>query len=151
MCMCLGEGGVPPCASYRASQLHPWLPPQMSAFLFSACVPVLLDGNSLTSQARQFFAWDFVKNSHTSLAPAHEMPVIVIAQNSSTHFLPGAPLLILPCTVDASLTDTIGSDSWLIEKVGSYKAITKTDTYTTFYFQHFILTKQLKVHSSLIF
>lgn len=51
------------------------------------------------------------------------------------------------CTVDASLTDMIGSDSWLIEKVVSCKGIIKKDTYITFYFN----LKQLKVHSSLIF
>lgn len=92
--------------------------------------------------------WDFLKNcSHRPLAPAHEMPVVIAAQNSLPCFLPAAPLLILSCTIDASLTDMIGSDSWLIEKVVSCKGIIKTDTYITFYFN----SKQLKVHPSLIF
>lgn len=75
------------------------------------------------------------------------MPVIVTAQNSSTHFLLTAPLLILSCTVDASLTNMIGPDSWLIDKVASCKGIINKDIYITFNFN----LKQQKVHSSLSF
>lgn len=137
--MCLGVASMLPC--FTPASL-------VTTFLFSACFSVpWQEWSGILGKA--VLCVELFSRTDMPLAPVHEMPVVIAAHRSLTCFLPApaAPLLILSCTMAASLTDMIGSDSWLIEKVVSCKGIIKTDTCITFYFN----LKQLKVHPSLIF
>lgn len=152
MCMCFFGGPrgevchlVP---NYHASQLHPCLPLQNVSLSFlclcssvSWCECAGILGKAVLcmthSQELQSYTsgpcpWNA---SHCNCSKfLYTFPVSCPTADS---------LLYSGCL----LTNMIGSDSWLIDKVASCKGIIKKDIYITFYFN----LKQLKVHSSLSF